>query len=243
MGLTHATGTRLNPQRRAAKLGSIPAYERGRRVAAAPTAHLQDRYWTVPIGRALAALVAAVIITFAADHSPQLGLVVFGGFAILSGIIVAVACFSTLPAGVLRTLFTISGLVSAILGILALLLQLGGLGWFLLLVSAWAALTGFIELYAGLRARRRHAAARDWLSMGVLTAILALVFLVIPPDIAQHFTGPDGVARSLTSSVILVGIFGAYCAILCVYLAIGGFSLKWGTQKPAEAQQKVEGTA
>ncbi|MCX7522790.1 DUF308 domain-containing protein [Microbacterium sp. STN6] len=197
-------------------------------MAAAPTVH--DRYWIVALGRALVALVAAAIITFAADHSARLGLVVFGGFAILTGLTVALVCWAVLAKGVLRTLFAVSGIVSVLLGALALLLQQGGLGWFLAIVSAWAAITGFIELYAGLRARRRHAAARDWLTMGGLTAILAIVFLVVPPDIAQHFRGPDGVDRSLTSSVILVGAFGAYCAIVCVYLAIGGFSLKWGTQ-------------
>lgn len=213
-------------------------------MAAAPLDHPQDRYWLVPIGRAVVALIATAIITFAADHSAHLGLVVFGGFAILTGLVMALLNWSTLRPGVLRTLFSISGLVSVVLGVLAFLLQDGGLGWFLSLVSAWAAITGFIELYASLRSRGNRAVSRDWLTMGALTAILAIVFLVIPPDIVQHFTGPDKIERTLTSSVILVGAFGAYCAIVCVYLAIGGLSLRWGTQKHDEThQEKVEGTA
>lgn len=208
-----------------------------------------SRYWSVPIGRALVALVAAVIITFAANHSALLGLVVFGGFAILSGLVVGVLSWRALQRSVLRTLFAVSAVVSVVLGIVALVLHDGGLGWFLALVSAWAAITGFIELYAGLKVRRRQAISRDWLTIGGLTALLAIVFLLVPPDIVQHFRGPDKVDRSLTSSVILVGAFGAYCAIVCVYQAIGGLSLRWGTEKQHDAHhndahhEQIEGRA
>lgn len=211
---------------------------------AAPAHEQMNRYWTVPIGRAVVAFIAAVIITFAADHSALLGLVVFGGFAILTGLAVGLFSWRTLPPSVLRTVFAVSGIVSVVLGVLALVLRQGGLGWFLALVSAWAAITGFIELYAGLRVRRRETISRDWLAIGGLTAVLAIVFLLVPPDIAQHFRGPDNVDRSLTSSVILVGAFGAYCAIVCVYQAIGGLSLRWGTEKQNDAHhEQIEGRA
>lgn len=213
-------------------------------MAAVPPSEQTHRYWTVPIARALVALVAAVIVTFAANHSALLGLLVFGGFAILTGIAVAALSWSTMRSSVLRTLFAVSGLVGVVLGGLALVLRNGGLGWFLALVSAWAVITGCIELYAGLRVRRRESVSRDWLTIGGLTAVLAVVFLLVPPDIAQHFRGPDDVDRSLTSSVILVGAFGAYCAVVCVYQAIGGLSLRWGTEKPNDAHhEQIEGRA
>jgi uncharacterized membrane protein HdeD (DUF308 family) len=82
-------------------------------------------------------------------------------------------------------------------------------------VSVWAALTGFCELYCGIRTRTQSAAARDWLLVGGLTAVLAIVFLLIPAD-----------------AVLAVGLFGAYAVIVGVYLGIGAFSLKWGTQHP-----------
>ncbi|MEO6504752.1 MAG: hypothetical protein ABIW36_12215, partial [Terrimesophilobacter sp.] len=45
------------------------------------------------------------------------------------------------------------------------------------------------------------------------TAVMALVFLMIPQD-----------------PVLAIGLLGAYCILLCVYLAIGSLSIKWGTQ-------------
>ncbi|GAB3128568.1 hypothetical protein GCM10027056_30140 [Glaciibacter psychrotolerans] len=176
------------------------------------------RYWTVPVGRAILALIPAAVITFNADHSAELGLLVFGGFAVLSGLFIAVMSWRTLTDANQRTLFVVQGLVGVVLGALALAFHGGGLGFFLYLVSVWAAVTGFIELYSGVRVRARASTARDWMSMGGLTAILALTFLLLPPH-----------------AVVSVGLLGAYFVILGVFLAIGGLSLKWAAPAVAPA--------
>jgi hypothetical protein len=62
--------------------------------------------------------------------------------------------------------------------------------------------------------------------------------VLVPGGLDQHFVGPDGVERSLTSAVVTVGMFGAYAAVLGVYLLIGGLSLKWG----ASADRRTEAT-
>lgn len=170
------------------------------------------RYWVVPVGRAILALIPAAVITFNSDHSPELGLVVFGGFALLSGLFVALMSWRTLGDHRERTLFLVQGVVGVVLGALALAFHDGGLGFFLYLVSVWAAVTGFLELYSGVRVRGRAATAKDWMAMGGLTAVLAIVFLLLPPH-----------------AVVSVGLLGAYFVILGVFLAIGGFSLKWAT--------------
>jgi len=184
-------------------------------------------YWYVPIVRAVPAAVIAIIITFSPDHSPTLGFLAFGGFAVISGLIVAAGSYRTLEAGVTRTVFFAQSIISVLAGIVALLWPGAGIGFLLFLVSAWAALTGFLELYAGLRSRRKSASSRDWLFIGGLTALFAVVVLLLPPDYAHQYTGPDGVDRVLTTSIIMVGALGAYAAIVAVYLVIGGLSLKW----------------
>ncbi|GAA3878609.1 hypothetical protein GCM10022381_21240 [Leifsonia kafniensis] len=176
----------------------------------------ERRYWTVPIGRAVLALIPAAVITFNSDHSPELGLVVFGAFAVLSGLFVGAVSWRTLGDPRARTLFLVQGLVGVVLGALALVFHDGGLGFYLYLVSVWAAVTGFLELYSGTRARGKSASAKDWMSIGALTAILALVFLILPPH-----------------AVVSVGLMGAYFVILGVYLVIGGLSLKWATNPAA----------
>ncbi|MFO7689537.1 MAG: DUF308 domain-containing protein [Cryobacterium sp.] len=197
------------------------------------------RYWTVPIGRAAIALVAAVLITFNQDHSASFGLLVFGGYAVLAGAFVALAGYRSLTDPRDRQLFLVQGAVGIVAGALALVFHAGGLGFFLFLVSVWGAVTGFLELYSGLRARRRvrggaassartpsartpsartpsALTARDWRSMGALTAILALSFLLLPPNV-----------------VVSVGLLGAYLVIFGVYLIIAGLSLKWAATDDA----------
>jgi len=179
-------------------------------------------YWYVPLCRALPAAMLALVITFSADHSPELGLLTFGLFGVLSGLVVGVLTFVTVAAGIERSLFVVQGALTLLAGAVALLVPEAGLGVFLVLVTAWAALTGFLELYIGF-----HGASRDWIFIGALTVLLAIIVLLVPPGFEEQFTGPDGVARVLSASVIVVGILGAYGAITAVYLIIGGLSLKW----------------
>jgi uncharacterized membrane protein HdeD (DUF308 family) len=180
-------------------------------VANAPTASaLGPRYWTVPVGRAILALIPAVLITFTPDHSAEFGLVTFGGFAVLSGLFVGILSWRTLTGPVFRTLFLVQGIVGVVVGAVALGFHGGGLGFFLYLVSVWGAVTGFLELYSGIRLRTRNPAARDWLVVGGATAVLALAFLLLPPH-----------------AVVSVGLLGAYLVMLGVFLVIAGLSLKW----------------
>ncbi len=174
------------------------------------------RYWAVPIVRAALALVPAAVITFNANHSAEFGLFVFGAFALFSGIMVGILSRRTLADPRDRSLFVVQGSVGVIAGTIALVFHGGGLGFFLYLVTVWAAVTGFAELYSGIRARRRDPGERDWMLVGALTAVLALVFLLLPPN-----------------AVVSVGLLGAYLVLLGVYLVIAGLSLKWAATPSA----------
>lgn len=187
--------------------------------AARDTAPELSRFWTVPVVRGISAIVPAVVITFSPNHSPEFGLLVFGAWAIVSGLVVGTLAMRFTAARGIRSLFVITAVVTVVAGLLAVSVP-GGLPFLLYLVSVWAAVTGFVELYAGLRARGRTPAARDWIAAGGLTALLALVFLLLPPD-----------------SVTAVGLLGGYLVILGVYLVIGGFSLKWAAAPRADASR------
>lgn len=180
-------------------------------MAHAPAAAVSGtRYWTVPLARAVVALVPAAMITFNADHSASFGLYVFGIFALVNGVVTGLASWRTVTDRRDRSLFAVQGVVGVVAGGLALTLHAGGLGFFVYLVTVWAAVTGVLELYSGLRLRRRGDVTRDWLVVGVLTAVLALAFSVLPPH-----------------AVVSVGLLGAYLVIVGVYLVIAGFSLLW----------------
>jgi len=191
--------------------------------------------WYVPVARSVPALALALTVTFSADHSTTFGYVTFGIFAVITGAILTAAGLRAGARGIDRTLTLAQGLVTVAAGIVALAVPGGGLPFFVFVVTTFAAITGFIELYLGLRGRRRLRGAGDRVFIGALTAVLAVVVLLVPPDFVQRFTGPDDVERALTASIIIVGVLGAYWAIIGVYFVIAGLSLKWAPALPAVA--------
>lgn len=184
----------------------------------------ESRYWPVPLVRASAALIAGIVITFTAEHSLTVGLWVFGAFAIFSGIELAGLTVNRLRLSAISVPFIAQGLATALAGAAALTLvkqmpASNGLAAFAFLIIVWAAVTGCLELFSALRWRGKSGLAKDWLVTGALTAILALIYLLIP-----------------MGTVSAVGMFGAYAIVIGVYLMIGAFTLKWAPTAHQQTQ-------
>lgn len=200
-------------------------------------------YWPVPIARAVPALIVGLVITFSVDHTALFGLLAFGAFALATGTIIAWGAFR-LEDRALRAVSLAQALAAVIAGAAALVLCATGPGTLFLVVTAFAAVTGFLELYLGLRARGRHPASREWLPVGVMTALLALAVLLVPADYARPWAAVDGgvaVSGVLTSQIIVVGIVGAYAILVGVFLVIGGLSARWAAQARPAANVAMEG--
>jgi hypothetical protein len=188
-------------------------------------------YWYAPLVRAVPAAALTCVITFAGGfYTPEYGLASFGGYALAIGVLGVLLSIRLLGAGVLRTVFLVQAVVSVAAGVAALMGVHGGLPVLLVVVALWGVIAGFLELYAGIRSRGKRAVARDWIFIGALTVLLAVVCLVIPPGYVQHYNAPgDGGARVLNASVMVVGALGVYGAVVAVYLAIAGFSLRFNS--------------
>ncbi|AMM19283.1 hypothetical protein AX769_02960 [Frondihabitans sp. PAMC 28766] len=193
------------------------------------------RYWPVPVLRAIPFLVLGMVTTFVNNHSAAVGLPVFGATTVAGGILLGLGSYRWLDDRTSRTLFIVQGAVGVVFGALALIFHGLGLTTLVALVTGWAVIAGVIELFAGLRRRRRSGLARDWMLLGGTTLVLGIVYLVVPTDYDKPFGGIEHVPGSLTSSTILVGIVGAYGALVGVFLVIQGLSLKWQTNSPEAA--------
>lgn len=183
--------------------------------------------WYVPLARAVPAVVLAAVITFSSDHSAALGLLTFGIYAVVAGAVLTASALRLGSKGVVRSVTFAQGILSVLAGVVSLAIPGAGLPFFVFLLTAFAAITGFLELYLGLRSRGRSGSSRDWVFVGAVTALLAIAVLLVPPGYSQTITGPQGFVGELNSSIIVVGILGAYWAIVGVYLVIAGLSLRW----------------
>lgn len=211
----------------------------------------------VQLARAALAAIAAIMVTFSPDHSAAIGLSIFSGFAIASGIVMLAAGWlvytvdTRWPSVVLGTLSVVAGLAGGIA-------QLRSVTMFFVIVILWALLTGLIEAVTGARGVRAsrglprtdagRSEARDALTIGILTVALGIGLLLVPTQYALRYTIEDADATfTLTGIIIGVGIFGAYAAIVAVYLAIAGFSPRRAAAglpeaDPAEAPAGAAGT-
>ncbi len=185
----------------------------------------------VQLGRALFAALAAIMVTFSADHSAPLGLSVFSGFAIASGLVLLLGAWLAYPAG-RRTLPIVLGLLTAVAGMIGGLPPLRNTTMFFTLVISWALIAGLVEGIAGWRAMRRapvgsdaRSQARDGVVVGVVGVLLGLGMLAVPAQYAlNYYIEEAGQSFTLTGITIAVGLFGFYGAIVAVYLAIAAFS-------------------
>ncbi len=197
----------------------------------------------VQLARAGIAAIAAIMVTFSSDHSAAVGLAVFSGFAIVTGLIELIAAWLTYPAG-RRAVPLLLGALSVIAGMLAGIVVWRSTTFFFSVVITWALVTGLIEAIWALRERRSPALrieARDSLVTGIVTVLLGLGLLLVPAQYALTYRIDDVDAEfTLTGITIAVGIFGGYAAIIAVFLGIAGFSPARGVAATAPERREEE---
>lgn len=209
----------------------------------------------VQFARAVFAAIAALMITFSPDHSASLGLAVFSGFAIATGLVFLLAAWLVHPTGA-RWPSMLLGIVNVAAGMTAGVTGLRSTAMFFAVVIAWAVATGLVETVVGargLRALRAEGAEgadasapsraefRDSLTIGIITLVFAAGLLLVPAQYALQYHIEDaGQTFTLTGIVIAVGVLGGYAAIVAVYLAIAGFSPR---RTPATADGQSDAVA
>lgn len=180
----------------------------------------------VQLARALFAAVAALMITFSADHSAAVGLSVFSGWAIATALVLGIGAFLAYPrerrGGIvlLAALTLVAGMIGGLPAVRSTTL-------FFALVISWALITGIVELVLGIRHRRsaEPGEARDEILIGIVTICLGIGLLLVNPAYSlDYFIKEAGATFTLTGITIGVGLYGGYAAIVAVFLGIAGFS-------------------
>lgn len=187
--------------------------------------------WIAQLARGVLALALGITITLTLDHSPAFGLLTFGVFALLTGAVLVLGSLRSAYAGRMRTAFLIQGSATAVAGIVALAVPTGGVSFLALLVGVWAIVTGLLEGASGILTRSLAPLSRDWIITGALTVALGIVAVLLPPDFVQAFSGEKGNSGTLTSSVILIGVVGAWAILVGVLQVISAVTVR--AERPA----------
>lgn len=168
--------------------------------------------WWAPVVRAVPAILVGLAITFTADHSALLGLVMVSVFGLASAVVLLATSMRVERADPLRGLHRALALIAAVVGATSAVAAatLGSaLPVLLLLIGGYAVLAGALELVWGIRHRDRSPYARDGMIIGGGTLALAVVLALVADPVSA------------------VGFFGAYAVVLGVFLVIAGLSARW----------------
>ena len=159
------------------------------------------------IARAAAAGVLAVVVALTRDngHAADFGLLVFGSFSIVQGVLVTAGATALPPAR--RRLAVVAGGLGIVVGIVAIAGVSLGFALLLPLAAVSFVCLGALETVGGLRRESAAPSSRDQVVIGVITAFVGLLLLVVDSD-----------------SVFVIGVVGAWGAIVAVYLGIAAAS-------------------
>jgi uncharacterized membrane protein HdeD (DUF308 family) len=182
--------------------------------------------WIAQLARGILALALGLIITLTLEHTPGFGLVTFGAFAVLTGVAVLGATLFGAYADRMRAGFLVQGVATLAAGAVALAVPAGSVAFLAVLVGAWALVTGLLEGASGILTRTHSDLARDWIIAGALTVALGAVALLLPPDFEQALVGEKGATGTLTSSVILIGVIGAWAILVGVLQTISAITVR-----------------
>jgi len=182
--------------------------------------------WTLQLARGILALALGLTITLTLEHTPAFGLLTFGIFAVVTGAVLLVAGVRSAYPGRMRGAFLAQAVVTVAAGIVALSVPGGDVTFFAILVGSWAVVAGLLEASSGFLARSFAPLARDWIIVGILTIALGGAALLLPPDFVQAFTGDKGNGGVLTSSVILIGVVGAWAILVGVLQCISAVTVR-----------------
>lgn len=156
--------------------------------------------WPVALVRGSTAGATTFVIVLTTMRTVDFGLGVFRAWALVTGV-VGLAVVLWRPPRQVGWILTFGATVAA-----------GIVGWlvdttmpnFLYLVAAWAAFTGFTELFTAVRL---HSGARARMFSGAVTAVLGIIALVAPMN-----------------PVAAIGCLAMYFGVLAVHSLIDGIS-------------------
>lgn len=174
----------------------------------AMSASLARNWWLIALRGVISILFGAV--AFAAPAAFVLSLVLFfAAYMLVDGIFTIVGAIRAAQKHERWGFLLVEGLVDIVVGVAAFLVPAAAVWAFVLLLAAWAFVTGALMIAAAFRLHLHY--GRWWLLLGGIVSVLFGLALVIEPGM---------------SALVLTWWLGAYAIAFGVMLVILGVSLR-----------------
>jgi len=179
---------------------------------------LAQNWWLILLRGVLAIIIG--VIAFAAPVATMLSLVLlFSAYMLVDGVFAIVAAVRAARARERWGLLVLEGVVSIATGVLAFLWPGITVIAYVLLIAAWAVVTGALMLAAAFRLKLDH--GRWWLVLGGIASLIYGVLLAIAP---------------LIGAIVLTWWFGAYALVFGVFMLILAFRLRAHREDAADVR-------
>jgi uncharacterized membrane protein HdeD (DUF308 family) len=173
-------------------------------------------YWWTLVLRGVAAVIFGILAYVWPGITFTVLVLFFGAYALWDGVFALIAAFRTQAER--RWPLVLEGLVGIAAGVLTFIWPGAATLALLIIIGAWALVTGIFEIVAAIRLREEIEG--EWLLLvsGLLSVLFGIAIAIWP-------------AAGL---VAVTWLIGAYSIIFGILLMVLGFRLRnWGKQRPA----------
>ncbi|MBC8275094.1 MAG: DUF308 domain-containing protein [Chloroflexi bacterium] len=169
----------------------------------------KKHWWQVAV-RGLIALLFGILLLAWPGVSLFVFAIFFGAFAFVDGIFTLVAAVNYKAGAGQRTWLFVRGILGIIVGIITFFWPAITELALVLLIGAWALVTGVMELNFAFRSVRETGAKWLFAVSGILSIILGILLLV----------------RPIAAIIVVIWAIGAYAVLAGIVLIVLGFRLR-----------------
>ncbi|HEX7364106.1 MAG TPA: HdeD family acid-resistance protein [Dehalococcoidia bacterium] len=175
-----------------------------------PMEILSEKHWWQVAVRGLIALIFGILVLAWPGVAIAILAIIFGAFVFVDGIFTLIAAVNYKAGAGRRTWLFIRGIAGIIVGLITFFWPAITALALVILIAAWALVTGVMELIYAFRANQDSAIRWMFAISGILSLILGALML----------------AQPLLGALVIVWIIGAYAVLAGILLIILGFRLR-----------------
>jgi uncharacterized membrane protein HdeD (DUF308 family) len=177
---------------------------------AKPMSMFGAKHWWEILVRGIIALIFGILVLAWPGVALAVFVIIFGAFVFVDGIFTLVSAINYKAGAESRTWLFIRGIAGIIVGLITFIVPAVAAIALLILIAAWALVTGVMELVFAFKANQNTAIRWMFAISGILSITLGFLML----------------AKPLIGALVIAWVVGAYAVLAGIVLIILAFRLR-----------------